>query len=711
MSRNAAQLALRSSYHLSTAVRASNTSASRFLLPGISSSHASISSLLRAEHTLRPVAGRLISTYRNVAAEDTQAWRSGPAAAAAQIGLRRTTITPISPSTQLRTVVDIRIPRWRLQTRLFSDRRTPEGQKLAQEPGKQTTNSEVSKQAHEHAHNKSILDRLPHIHRPTYEELLAAATGFWQRLGIRFKWFSIRSFRPYTLDEIGAFISWVFLGHIVWIIVGTTTFVSLGIWALNTVFAQETLAGWVGNYLTKSSGIKVMFESAIVPTWRSGVITFSNVFVSRRPGQHAKKERTVSKGSSTTAAAAASAAMAAQRSHDLTTGDPEDDGNYTQFDVTINTVNVTLSFSKWFNGKGLLHDVEILGVRGVIDRTHVKPTDHSIDPKSYRHEHNTGDFEIDAFKMSDVLLSVYQPNGFRPFTVSVYSCELPRLRKQWLFYDFMSANNMSGSFDDSLFTVHPRQVHGATGAPLTADGAGEDAHWKKHTRVRIDGLNIDHLNRGVEGPFGWIHEGNVDIVADVMIPSDEDGIWRQSWKKSAEAMSEFYDRIETTVVQAQAQAYGKPSHSGDAISNDPETLEKPELAAAALDSDPDASKKFVLMDIRVHLNDVRASIPLVTRDLSYINNALVRPIVAYINSRRAFIPVSCRVVKRQAEFDGSWTIFDSGLMDDLSREVYDAFARDVSDDERRGKRMRKVGRWVVELVVEALFLGLAGQLA
>jgi distribution and morphology protein 31 len=69
------------------------------------------------------------------------------------------------------------------------------------------------------------------------------------------------------------------------------------------------------------------------------------------------------------------------------------------------------------------------------------------------------------------------------------------------------------------------------------------------------------------------------------------------------------------------------------------------------------------------------------------------------------------VVKRQSEFDGSWTIFDSGLMDDLSREVYDAFARDVSDDERRGKRMRKVGRWVVELVVEALFVGLAGQLA
>ena len=39
----------------------------------------------------------------------------------------------------------------------------------------------------------------------------------------------------------------------------------------------------MGNYLTKSSGVKIVFESAIVPTWGSGVITFNNVFVSRRP--------------------------------------------------------------------------------------------------------------------------------------------------------------------------------------------------------------------------------------------------------------------------------------------------------------------------------------------------------------------------------------------------------------------------------------------
>jgi mitochondrial distribution and morphology protein 31 len=510
--------------------------------------------------------------------------------------------------------------------------------------------------------------------------------------------------RPYTLDEIGAFISWIFLGHVIWIVIGTTTFVSLAIWGINTVFAQETLAGWVGNYLTKSSGIKIVFESAIVPTWRSGVITFNNVFVSRRPGQMKKRER-VSKGSSTTAAAAAEAAMAAK---DGGAAEGEDDGNYTQFDVTIQTVNVTLSFGKWFNGKGLLRDVEILGVRGVIDRTNVRPLEEYVDPKSYRHEHNTGDFEIDDFKMSDVLLTVHQPRDFRPFNVSVFSCELPRLRKQWLFYDFMSATNMSGSFDDSLFTVHPRQVHGMTGVALTPDGRedGEANHWKKHSRLRIDGLNIDHLNRGVEGPFSWIYEGNVDIVADVMIPNDEDGVWKQSWRKSTEAITDLYDRVEASVVttinhqQQEAQLDGREASTA---TQNPATLPVPS---------PDEDNRPLILDMKVHLNDVRARVPLFTKDLSYVNNALVRPIVAYINSRHgAFIPVSCRVVKTVGEFDGSWTVFDSGLLDDLSREVYDAFARDLEDEGRRVRRIKKVGWWGVQVVAQALFIGLAGQLA
>jgi distribution and morphology protein 31 len=93
---------------------------------------------------------------------------------------------------------------------------------------------------HRH-HLMDHLPHMPHLHRPTKEELLAAATGFWSRLKVRFKWFSIRSVRPFNLDEITALFSWVLLGHVVWVVVGTTTFLSLLILSINTVFAQGML--------------------------------------------------------------------------------------------------------------------------------------------------------------------------------------------------------------------------------------------------------------------------------------------------------------------------------------------------------------------------------------------------------------------------------------------------------------------------------------
>lgn len=393
----------------------------------------------------------------------------------------------------------------------------------------------------------------------------------------------------------------------------------------------------------------MVFESAVVPKWRDGVISLNKVFVSRRPGQGPSS---VSKGSQTSAAAEA----AAQKERGITAiKEEKEDTNYTQFDISIETVNVTLSFTKWWNGKGLLKDVEIKGIRGVVDRTSLHAPEEYVDPRIYKHEHNPGDFELDSFKMEDLLVTVYQPNHFRPFSVSIYSCDLPQLRRQWLFYDFLSANMMSGSFDNSLFTIHPRQTHNYTGLQLNEGLEAGDGptQWKKHSRIRIDGVNIDHLNRGVDGPFSWIHEGNVDIIADIMFPAETDG-------SIAKVMSDFYDRMEATVTSNGNRILNHPDE-------DDETAES--KAAKAERSQSENDNKFIIMDVRVHLNDVRAAVPLFTKDISYVNQALIRPIVAYINSKKTFIPVNCRVVKRATEFDGSWTIYDSGLMEDLSREV------------------------------------------
>ncbi|KAI8632275.1 mitochondrial distribution and morphology proteins-domain-containing protein [Xylariaceae sp. FL1651] len=560
------------------------------------------------------------------------------------------------------------------------------------------------------------LPTMPHLpHRPTKEEFLAAANGFWQRLKVRFKWASIRSMRPWNIDEWGAFVSWFLFGHLVWILVGTTTFFSLVILSINTVVAQETLAQWIGDYLTESAGLTVIFESAIVPRWKDGVISFRNVFVSQRPGQ---VKSSVSKGSSSNAAAVA----AAERGTDKDASSTEqDDGNYTQFDVTLNTVNVTLSFVKWWNGKGLLKDVEIKGVRGVIDRTFVKWSGENVDPLSYRHEHQPGDFEIDSFKMEDLLVTIHQPGGFRPFSVSIYSCELPQLRKRYLFYDFLSATHMSGSYDGSLFTIHPKQVHGVlAGQERQIDPLGEPEIWKKFSRLRIDGLKIDHLNRGVEGPFGWIYEGNVDIVADIRFPHDDDD-------SITKVMSDFYDRLEEAVTSNRyLHLLDSPPHPHEevilngsnpiqdtAISNETDLANPVFNDGQAVPTSPspsdDEPPRYLVMDLRIHLNDVKATVPVFTSNLSYVNQALVRPIVAYINAKRTYIPIGCRIVKRASDFDGAWSIYDCGLMDDASAEVYAAFARDVEDQQSRVRRLKKVGFWTLSLAIHALFMGMAGS--
>jgi hypothetical protein len=68
-------------------------------------------------------------------------------------------------------------------------------------------NSSSHNHNHDHQHG-------PHPHfRPTKDQLLAAATSFWQRLRIRWKWFSIRSWRRFNMDDWTAFGSWVLVGN------------------------------------------------------------------------------------------------------------------------------------------------------------------------------------------------------------------------------------------------------------------------------------------------------------------------------------------------------------------------------------------------------------------------------------------------------------------------------------------------------------------
>ena len=62
---------------------------------------------------------------------------------------------------------------------------------------------------------------VPNIQRPTRDDLLTVADGFWQRARIRFRWFTIKSFRKFNADDISAFVTWFLMSQTIWILVGT----------------------------------------------------------------------------------------------------------------------------------------------------------------------------------------------------------------------------------------------------------------------------------------------------------------------------------------------------------------------------------------------------------------------------------------------------------------------------------------------------------
>lgn len=493
-------------------------------------------------------------------------------------------------------------------------------------------------------------------------------------LGSKVKWFLKKSNRPFNTDDYSALFSWLVISNALLIFLATTTFFSLVILTCNTVFAQEFVARKIGEFITKNSKLTVTFENAVVPGWKDGKISFRKCFVSRRP----KSTKKFIKGSQAEAYAASILGLQVELREDE--DEALDDGNYTQFDLIMEEVNVSLSFKKWVNGTGIIETLEIKGLRGVVDRTHVHwaPND---DATNYKNIYRPGDFEIEGFRMEDVLFKLYQPDGFRPFDVAIYNCELAKLRKHWLFYDFLNANLMNGSYDNSLFTVHRKQrLDDFKNFEQDSDFRSK---WKRVTRFRVDSLSVDHLNRGLEGPFGWISDGKVDMTGDVMVPQDDRNL----------NMSEIVNLI-TDSIKNEVSIYNGNHKSK--VANQKIKFRRSE----------ENILKYLVLDLTIRLKNVRAIVPFQAPELSYINYALISPIVAYINSRNTFIEIKSRIVKNLEDFNGSWTVYDSLLMDDISEEVYDNFVDYVADEEARLIRMRKLAFWSLQLFLQFIIFGL-----
>lgn len=139
-------------------------------------------------------------------------------------------------------------------------------------------------------------------------------------------------------------------------------------------------------------------------------------------------------------------------------------------------------------------------------------------------------------------------------------------------------------------------------------------------RFRIDGVNIDHLRAGAssEGPISWIMSGKVDAVFDVKFPHETD-------ETAIDViLGEIADAI-TTATSSKAAAFVERI-PGQRVLTKP-AIRPPEDDAEGADAD---MPQLMTIEMDLRFRDVKAAVPLFTKELSYVNNALIRPIVAFI---------------------------------------------------------------------------------
>ncbi|CAH01336.1 Mdm32p [Kluyveromyces lactis] len=309
----------------------------------------------------------------------------------------------------------------------------------------------------------------------TKHTLLKEATGFYDRFKINTKWFLIRGNRPFSFDELSTLFSWLIISQIIWVILGTTTFVSLVLFTFNTVFAKEMVGKFVGNTLNKYiDSCDVEFQDALVPEWKKGCIRFRSV-----------KVRTVTDGKSDV---------------------PSDQ---LQFDLKFNQVDITLSVRKWMTGHGLIDNLTVLGMHG-------KVVLNDVNENKLVGWFSNPEYHLGAVKVCDSCFTLR--DGNQDYRISIYNMDMNRLRFEWCVSDFFNANVVTGAINHSLFTIHKRQHKLAYLQDLEKDLSP----WKRITRLRLDRISVKDLGLDKSSSFNWIEEGSVEIIADLMLPNVED---------------------------------------------------------------------------------------------------------------------------------------------------------------------------------------------
>jgi len=308
--------------------------------------------------------------------------------------------------------------------------------------------------------------------------------------------------------------------------------------------------------------------------------------------------------------------------------------NHSMIDLTIEELEVKLSAWWLIEGKGLVKEAVLKGVRGVIDRRTEKPIPNW---KPTRLVWQRGDFELVSFSVYDMLITLHYPDPtFRPITVSIFSLQCGLFRRQWLLYDLFHANSIVGVFDGSLFNFGPPQRQKIT------SNSNEQIMC-----LKIDGINMDLLSTNASGPLGWIVEGSLDIEMNIIVPIDV-----------------------------------PESHDSNYF---PHELEDP--------YHDHSDEVKITFDTHLRLNHIKLKPPLYSGEISWLNNALIHPLSRYMNLHSKHIKLKFRFSVPECNFDGAWSPAEAEIWDAFSEAVYNALILSA-EEQRKTTTFKQLLRYI-----------------
>lgn len=555
----------------------------------------------------------------------------------------------------------------------------------------------------------------------TKSQLLAQAQNPVSRLWVHIKWPLTRNNRPFSLDDFTAFSSWLFMGNVLWIILGTTTFGLVTMYSvdkfdkfyktikgesdpegqtLDETHKDDSFLGYLaGTILSHGLGVKIVFEQGnVVPELIDGMLRFKNL----------KVYSTKSNGEVQSLA----------------------------FSAAILQVNMSLSFKKWYEGQGLIYNLEIFGMNAKVYKNEdmpvadplLLPKDKSIPLSSMAvsfsrysdnshvqndiNEHNTEILEnlsnvpkstfIDSnynfahVKLHDSYIELYENQDQTPFQISIFNCDMPRLRGNRLLIDFFNANNVTGAVNNSMFTIHKHQQF------LDSDNV---------VRFKLDGINMGSLSKASpQQKFSWIVNGKAEIVADIRLPSLEE----KDDADEAPLMGGFFQKLIDEfkdIISHKEVVDKKENDTGTGLIKGALTVIYETFSKQKEERRVSNDSEYVIVNFKIKFTDLKATLPLhlpmaSSSKVPFITLQELRSLIAFVNGNehQDALVIKTTVIEKLSDLYNLDNISQTRVFDAIVSDIYDDLLRMAKLDEKRIIEENS-DKWSHSVVSQLLLLG------